>query len=72
MLETLLIIAGGSILAPVLRRICEGNSRQEETRDDTDHTIHCDPYHSDNNANDTSTRSGGERQTTLSEYGFDK
>lgn len=63
MLETLLIVGAASLLEPLLRRRCENNEEEhnEETTTYTDAS--CDhEYGTD--------RASGERQTTLSEFGF--
>ena len=65
MLETLIIAAAASLLSPIARSICENNDETptEDTSDGPTTDASCDSEYG-------TDRATGERQTTLSEYGF--
>ena len=66
MLETLIIAAAASLLAPIARSICEGNDetpREDTSGPTTDSS--CDHAYGEHGTE----RASGDRQTTLGEYG---
>ena len=65
MLETIIITAVGSILAPIIHAVCNNNDEPSDKEPESNNnTQECDGYYSDPEP------SGSDHQTSLSDYGF--